>query len=159
MLAQEKELKEHPERNRVKTVTMTAEELYEKIMKNGGSYDIEGGILALKMAVDEEKKEKEKKNMYIAIKKRSNRANESLAVFEFVSKKEAEDFFTGMNKFIENDGILQELKEMATEPLKRLESRCDDKYANDTCAVSACMFQDEFEKFILPILIHASIKY
>lgn len=25
--------------------------------------------------------------MYIAIKKRSNRANESLAVFEFVSKK------------------------------------------------------------------------
>ena len=56
--------------------------------------------------------------MYIAIKKRSNRANESLAVFEFVSKKEAEDFFTGMNKFIENDGILQELKEMATEPLK-----------------------------------------
>lgn len=56
MLAQEKELKEHPERNRVKTVTMTAEELYEKIMKNGGSYDIEGGILALKMAVDEEKK-------------------------------------------------------------------------------------------------------
>lgn len=64
--------------------------------------------------------------MYIAIKKRSNRANESLAVFEFVSKKEAEDFFTGMNKFIENDGILQELKEIATEPLKRLESRCDD---------------------------------
>ena len=59
MLAKEKELKEHPERNRVKTVTMTAEELYEKIMKNGGSYDIEGGILALKMAVDEEKKEKE----------------------------------------------------------------------------------------------------
>lgn len=178
MLAQEKELKEHPERNRVKTVTMTAEELYEKIMKNGGSYDIEGGILALKMAVDEEKKRKKKRKNnkkkqlkkgekeyvycnkeYIAIKKRSNRANESLAVFEFVSKKEAEDFFTGMNKFIENDGILQELKEMATEPLKRLESRCDDKYANDTCAVSACMFQDEFEKFILPILIHASIKY
>lgn len=39
VLAKEKELKEHPERNRVKTVTMTAEELYEKIMKNGGSYD------------------------------------------------------------------------------------------------------------------------
>ena len=39
---------------------ITAEELYEKIMKNGGSYDIEGGILALKRAVDEEKKEKEK---------------------------------------------------------------------------------------------------
>lgn len=58
----EKELKEHPERNRVKTVTMTAEELYEKIMKNGGSYDIKGGILALKRAVDEEKKEKEKIN-------------------------------------------------------------------------------------------------
>lgn len=54
----EKELKEHPERNRVKTVSLTAEELYEKIMKNGGSYDIEGGILALKRAVDEEKKEK-----------------------------------------------------------------------------------------------------
>lgn len=64
VLAKEKELKEHPERDRVKTVTMTAEELYEKIMKNGGSYDIEGGILALKRAVDEEKKEKEndKKN-------------------------------------------------------------------------------------------------
>ena len=30
------------------------------IMKNGGSYDIKGGILALKRAVDEEKKEKEK---------------------------------------------------------------------------------------------------
>ena len=42
----------------MKTVSMTAEELYEKIMKNGGSYDIEGGILALKRAVDEEKKEK-----------------------------------------------------------------------------------------------------
>lgn len=97
--------------------------------------------------------------MYIAIKKRSNRANESLAVFEFVSKKEAEDFFTGMNKFIENDGILQELKEIATEPLKRLESRCDDKYSNDTCAVSACMFQDEFERFVLPLLIHESVKY
>lgn len=61
MLAKEKELKEHPERDRVKTVTMTAEELYEKIMKNGGSYDIEGGILSLKRAVDEKKKEKEKK--------------------------------------------------------------------------------------------------
>lgn len=56
----EKELKEHPERNRVKTVSLTAEELYEKIMKNGGSYDIKGGILALKRAVDEEKKEKAK---------------------------------------------------------------------------------------------------
>lgn len=56
----EKELKEHPERNRVKTVSLTAKELYEKIMRNGGSYDIEGGILALKRAVDEEKKEKEK---------------------------------------------------------------------------------------------------
>ena len=54
----EKELKEHPERNRVKTVSLTAEELYEKIMRNGGSYNIEGGILALKRAVDEEKKEK-----------------------------------------------------------------------------------------------------
>lgn len=60
VLAKEKELKEHPERNRVKTVTMTAEELYEKIMKNGGSYDIKGGILTLKRAVDEEKKEKAK---------------------------------------------------------------------------------------------------
>lgn len=56
----EKELKEHPERNRVKTVSLTAEELYEKIMRNGGSYNIEGDILALKRAVDEEKKEKEK---------------------------------------------------------------------------------------------------
>lgn len=54
----EKELKEHPERNRVKTVSLTAEELYKKIMRNGGSYNIEGGILALKRAVDEEKKEK-----------------------------------------------------------------------------------------------------
>lgn len=54
----EKELKEHPERNRVKTVSLTAEELYEKIMRNGGSYNIEGVILALKRAVDEEKKEK-----------------------------------------------------------------------------------------------------
>ena len=54
----EKELKEHPERNRVKTVSLTADELYEKIMRNGGSYNIEGGILALKRAVDEEKKEK-----------------------------------------------------------------------------------------------------
>lgn len=61
ILAKEKELKEHPERNRVKTVSLTAEELYEKIMKNGGSYDIEGGILALKRAVDEEKK-RERKN-------------------------------------------------------------------------------------------------
>lgn len=60
VLAKEKELKEHPERNRVKTVSLTAEELYEKIMKNGGSYDIKGGILALKKAVDEEKKEKAK---------------------------------------------------------------------------------------------------
>ncbi len=57
----EKELKEHPERNRVKTVSLTAEELYEKIMRNGGSYNIEGGILALKRAVDEEKKEKKQK--------------------------------------------------------------------------------------------------
>ena len=56
----EKELKEYPERDRVKTVSLTAEELYEKIMRNGVSYDIEGGILALKRAVDEEKKEKEK---------------------------------------------------------------------------------------------------
>lgn len=60
MLEKEKELKKHPERDRVKTVTMTAEELYDKIMKNGGSYNIEGGILALKRAVDEEKKEKAK---------------------------------------------------------------------------------------------------
>lgn len=52
----EKELKEHPERNRVKTVSLTAEELHEKIMRNGWSYDIEGGILALKRAVEEEKK-------------------------------------------------------------------------------------------------------
>lgn len=46
-LAKEKELKEHPERNRVQTVTLTPEELYNRIMKNGGSYDIEGGILTL----------------------------------------------------------------------------------------------------------------
>lgn len=57
----EKELKEHPERNRVKTVSLTAEELYEKIMRNGGSYNIEGGILALKRAVEEEKKKKNNK--------------------------------------------------------------------------------------------------
>lgn len=61
VLAKEKELKEHPERNRVKTVSLTAEELYEKIMKNGGSYDIDGGILALERAVERERKEKEKK--------------------------------------------------------------------------------------------------
>lgn len=60
VLAKEKELKEHPERNRVKTVSLTAEELYEKIMKNGGSYDIKGGILALKRAIDEEKKRESK---------------------------------------------------------------------------------------------------
>ena len=47
VLAKEKELKEHPERDRVKTVDMTAEELYDKIMKNGGSYNIKGGILAI----------------------------------------------------------------------------------------------------------------
>lgn len=52
----EKELKEHPERKRVKTITMTTEELYEKIMRNGGSYDIDGGTLALKRTVEEEKK-------------------------------------------------------------------------------------------------------
>jgi len=45
----------------VKTVDLTAEELYKKIMRNGGSYDIEGGILALKRAVDEEKKKRKKK--------------------------------------------------------------------------------------------------
>ena len=97
--------------------------------------------------------------MYIAIKKRSNMANESLAVFEFVSKKEAEDFFTGMNKFIENDGILQELKEIATEPLKRLESRCDDKYAHPGCALSAFLYSDEFEMLVLAFLMEASYKY
>lgn len=104
--------------------------------------------------------------MYIAIKKRSNRANESLVVFEFMSQEEANDFFAGMNKFIENDGIPQKFKEMMAESLKRLESslkrlesRCDDKYSNDTCAVSACMFQDEFERFVLPLLIHESVKY
>ena len=70
--------------------------------------------------------------MYIAIKKRNNRANESLVVFEFMSQEEANDFFAGMNKFIENDGIPQKFKEMMAEPLKRLESRCDDKYSNDT---------------------------
>lgn len=46
-LAKEKELKEHPERDRVQAVTLTPEELYNKIIKNGGSYDIEGGILTL----------------------------------------------------------------------------------------------------------------
>ena len=97
--------------------------------------------------------------MYIAIKKRNNRANESLVVFEFMSQEEANDFFAGMNKFIENDGFPQKFKEMMAEPLKRLESRCDDKYSNDTCAVSACMFQDEFERFVLPLLIHESVKY
>lgn len=35
--------------------------LYAMLLTSGGSYDIDGGILALKMAVDEEKKEKEKK--------------------------------------------------------------------------------------------------
>ena len=118
VLAKEKELKEHPERNRVKTVTMTAEELYEKILKNGGSYDaaslcslapdadgvsnshvriqlppdqlaykfdrgfpsvddIEGDILALKMAVDEEKKEKEK-----IIKKTVKKRRERICILQ-----------------------------------------------------------------------------
>ena len=62
----EKELKEHPERKRVKTITMTTEELYEKIMRNGGSYDIDGGILALKRTVEEEKK-KEKNDIEILV--------------------------------------------------------------------------------------------
>lgn len=47
----------------MKTVSMTAEELHEKIMRNGGSYDIDGGILALKRAVEEEKKRKMKKTV------------------------------------------------------------------------------------------------
>ena len=91
--------------------------------------------------------------MHISIKRRSNRANESLVVFEFLTQKEADDFFAGMKRLIENDGFTQEFKEMITEPLKRLESRCDDKYANNTCAVSACMFQDEFEKISRRILV------
>lgn len=38
-------------------------------------------------------KKRREKNMYIAIKKRNNRANESLVVFEFMSQEEANDFF------------------------------------------------------------------
>lgn len=56
----EKELKKYPERNRMKTVSMTAEELYKKIMRNGGSYNIDDRILALKRAVEREKKRKKK---------------------------------------------------------------------------------------------------
>lgn len=97
--------------------------------------------------------------MYIAIKPRKNRANESLIVFEFLSQEEADDFFAGMNKFIENECIPQKYKDEVAEVLKKLESRCDDKYANNTCAVSACLFQDEFEIFILILLMHESVKY
>ena len=56
----EKELKKYPERNRMKTVSMTAEELYKKIMRNGGSYNIDDRILALKRAVEREKRRKKK---------------------------------------------------------------------------------------------------
>ena len=38
-------------------------------MKNGGSYDIEGGILALKRAVDEEKKRKKETIIKKTVKK------------------------------------------------------------------------------------------
>lgn len=44
----------------MKTVSMTAEELYKKIMRNGGSYNIDDRILALKRAVEREKRRKKK---------------------------------------------------------------------------------------------------
>lgn len=97
--------------------------------------------------------------MYIDIKRRSNRANENIIIFEFLTQKEADDFFAGMEKFLKNDDVLPDLKEMMEEPLNRLKSRCDDKYANSTCAVSAFLFQDEFKSFLLPLMIHESIKY
>ena len=97
--------------------------------------------------------------MYIDIKRRSNRANESIIIFEFLTQKEADEFFIGMKKFLENDDVLPDLKEMMEESLERLESRYDDKYANSTCEMSSFLFQDEFKSFLLPLMIHESIKY
>ena len=42
----------------VRIVNMTAEELYNDIMQNGGSYDIIGGLPTLKKIIEKEKNKK-----------------------------------------------------------------------------------------------------
>lgn len=59
-----KRVEEELERNpyytdsNVRIVNMTAEELYNDIMQNGGSYDIIGGLPTLKKIIEKEKNKK-----------------------------------------------------------------------------------------------------
>lgn len=59
-----KRVEEELERNpyytdsNVKIVNMTAEELYNDIMQNGGSYDIIGGLPILKKIIEKKKNKK-----------------------------------------------------------------------------------------------------
>ena len=59
-----KRVEEELERNpyytdsNVKIVNMTAEELYNDIMQNGGSYDIIGGLPTLKKIIEKKKNKK-----------------------------------------------------------------------------------------------------
>ena len=97
--------------------------------------------------------------MNIKIKRRSNRANEFIAVIEFKDKKDADSFFAGMEAYLDFEYMPRAVRDIISKNLEKIKERCDDKYAHDGCELSACLFSDEFEMLSLAFLISASNKY
>jgi hypothetical protein len=68
-------------------------------------------------------------------------------VFEFVDEEEFAFYCEHLEKAVRESKVPEEDAMLVLGSLNRLASRVDDKYANEFCQLSGCMFADEFARF------------
>ena len=79
--------------------------------------------------------------MYIITDKKNRKTGDKMIIFEFESPQDKKDFFDGMRRFI-NHAYIKDFSEF-NHIIDTLESRCDNKYANERCYESAMLFSNE----------------
>jgi hypothetical protein len=77
---------------------------------------------------------------------RKNRL-ETMYVFQFVDEEEFNFYCEHLESAVKQSNCSDEDADLALGALHRLAARVDDKYANDSCQLSGCMFADEFARF------------
>lgn len=78
---------------------------------------------------------------------------EPLFVFEFVDYNELRLYIDGIKRYMENHIIPGEFKTEITAILDKLESRTDDKYANEEYKLSGMLFTNEMIQLLKDISI------
>ena len=79
--------------------------------------------------------------MYIITDKKNRKTGDKMIIFEFESSQDKKDFFDGMRNFI-NCAYIKDFSEF-NQIIDILESRCDNKYANERYYESAMLFPSE----------------